>query len=129
MTSTETDDFSSKEGGNMKIKYNFEMGDDRNIIIIGRITKKEFGREHKYLPDNRVKAAEWEVSPENKEEKIYLECLGIPCCARTDRNGEAIYSYDYMTQYTGTCQFSIYGLSKSSARRKIRDLYRNDEND
>jgi len=49
-----------------------------------------------------------------------------PFCYATNRDGEGIFQrWDNgnIKQLTGTCQFSIYGLTKSAARTKIRKRF------
>ena len=59
---------------------------------------------------------EWHL---NGEEDIYF-------C--TDKDGEGVFKIDpcrnSRDQLTGTCQFSVRGLSEKYARRKIRDFMR-----
>lgn len=46
-----------------------------------------------------------------------------PFCYATNREGDGIFQHwdnGSVKQLTGTCQFSVYGLTKGSARAKIR---------
>lgn len=62
--------------------------------------------------DGTVKSATWR---EDGDERF---------CYATNNDGEGIFKYDDYRgdrkQLTGLCQFSIYGLTKSAARKKIR---------
>lgn len=64
--------------------------------------------------DGTVKSATWR---EDGDERY---------CYATNSYGDGVFKYDDYNagsrQLTGTCQFSIYGLTKSSARRKIRSF-------
>ena len=51
------------------------------------------------------------------------DAAGNRISVTTNGGGEGEFSDDYMTQYAGTCQFSICGWSDQRARRELRRRY------
>lgn len=51
------------------------------------------------------------------------DAAGNRIAITTNGQGDGEFSEDYMTQYTGTCQFSICGWSDDRARRELRRRY------